>query len=55
MSKQSRIEFGAFELTEKTKQNVLDCLESGWLTLGPRVKGLKKGGKNYLIIRMLDA
>ncbi len=34
----SRIEFGAFQLTEKTKQNVLDCLESGWLTMGPVVK-----------------
>ncbi len=33
-----RIEFGAFKLTDTTKKNVLDCLESGWLTMGPNVK-----------------
>lgn len=38
----SRIEFGAFQLTEKTKQNVLGCLESGWLTMGPVVKSFEE-------------
>lgn len=41
-----RIEFGSFELTERTKANVLKCLESGWLTMGPVVKDFEEKWRN---------
>lgn len=41
-----RIEFGEFKLTDTTKQNVLACLESGWLTMGPVVKKFEEKWRN---------
>lgn len=54
----NRIEFGAFELTKEIKDSVNSCLESGWLTMGPRVKELEaKWCKtlNYPFARLLSS
>lgn len=54
----NRVEFGAFELTDKIKQNVNDCLESGWLTMGPRVAQLQDEWKKlfgYKYARLLSS
>ena len=58
MTQLKQIEFGEFRLTDKTRQNVLDCLESGWLTMGSRVREFEEKWKklfNYPYARCLSS
>lgn len=45
-SAQSRVEFGSFKCTDEIKRDVLACLESGWLSMGPITKRFEEGWKS---------
>lgn len=43
--KSTRIEFGSFKCTDEIKKDVLACLESGWLSMGPIARRFEEGWK----------
>ncbi len=46
--KEKFMQFAQVTISEETIQEVVDCLKSGWITTGPRVKKFEEKLQNYL-------